>query len=269
MARFQRFGPAKALAGLVTTAGLLVPTELIWRRLRRRRSTRLPRFFHKGLTRSLGIRVRLHGRPVRGQAVLFVSNHIGWADIPVLGGIVDAAFVAKSEVEGFALVGWLATLAGTVYVERDRRATSDEQRSAIAERLDAGESVILFPEGTTSDGVQLLPFKSALFAAVTGDATIQPVTIAYTKLNGLPITRERLPDIAWIGDTELWPHAVAFTALGRVRAELIFHPPVRVADFAGRKELARHCHDVIAAGYEQLMRGGTGVAEPAPVEARA
>ncbi len=232
-----------------------MPTELVWRRIRRRRSTRLPRYFHKALTQSLGIRVRVHGVPVRGGAALFIANHISWADIPVLGGIVDAAFVAKSEVEGIALVGWLANLGRTVYVERDRRQTSDAQRGAIAERLAAGESVILFPEGTTGDGVAVLPFKSALFAAVTGNETVQPVTIAYTRLNGLPITREQLAEIAWIGDTELWPHAVAFTALGRVRAELIFHPPVRVADFDDRKALSRHCRDVIVQGYEHLMFG--------------
>ena len=101
----------------------------------------------------------------------------------------------------------------------------------------------------------MLPFKSSLFAAAGADATVQPVTIAYTRLNGLPITRERLPDIAWVGDAELWPHAVAFTGLGRVRAELVFHPPVRVADFADRKALSRHCRGVIAAAYERLMRG--------------
>lgn len=232
-----------------------MPTELVWRRLRRRRATRLPRYFHKALTRALGVRVRIHGTPVRGGPVLFVSNHISWADIPVLGGTVDGAFVAKSEVEAFAVVGWFATLARTVFIERDRRATAGDQRNAIAERLAAGESVILFPEGTTGDGVSLLPFKSALFAAVGGDAIVQPVTVAYTRLNGMPITRERLPDIAWVGDTDLWPHAVAFSALGRVRAELIFHDAVRVGDFADRKALSRHCRTVIADGYERLMRG--------------
>ena len=241
---------------------MLVPAELIWRRIGRRRGTRLPRLFHKALTRSLGIRVRIHGRPLRG-GVMYVSNHISWADIPVLGGVVDAAFVAKSEVEGFALVGWLASLARTVYIDRERRLTSGDQRNAIAARLEAGQNVILFPEGTTGDGVAILPFKSALFAAV-GDATVQPVTVAYTRLNGMPITRERLPDIAWVGDAELWPHAVAFTALGRVRAELIFHDPVGVADFADRKALSRHCHDVIAAGYERLMHGSFAQVSAAP-----
>ena len=112
----------------------------------------------------------------------------------------------------------------------------------------------------------MLPFKSALFAAVGDDPAlvIQPVTIAYTRLNGLPITRETLPDIAWIGDTDLWPHAVAFTALGRVRCDVVFHTPVRAADFADRKALSRHCREVIAASYQALMRGGSGAA---PVQA--
>ena len=81
------------------------------------------------------------------------------------------------------------------------------------------------------------------------------MTLAYTRLNGMPITRERLPDIAWIGDTALVPHLLAFMSLGKVRAELIFHPPVRRGDFADRKALARHCHAVIADGYRRLMRG--------------
>jgi 1-acyl-sn-glycerol-3-phosphate acyltransferase len=81
------------------------------------------------------------------------------------------------------------------------------------------------------------------------------VTIAYTRVNGMPVTRARLPDLAWVGDTELVPHAVGFMALGRVRAEIRFHPPVRAADFADRKALSRHCHTVISEAYRAFMRG--------------
>ncbi len=103
----------------------------------------------------------------------------------------------------------------------------------------------------------MLPFKSSLFGVAegAGDLLIQPVTIAYTRVNGLPVTRELLPDLAWIGDTELMPHALTFMALGRVRAEVIFHPAVRAHDFGDRKGLARHCETVIADGYRRLMRG--------------
>lgn len=254
--RFQRFGPAKGLAGLAATASLVLPAEFVLRTVAGRNKAHLPVLFHRGFARSLGIRILVHGRPARKRGVLFVANHVSWADIPVLGARIRAAFVAKAEVGGWGVVGWLAGLARTVYVERERRARTGDQRDAITERLAAGENIILFPEGTNSDGTHVLPFKSALFAVAEGleDVLIQPVTIAYTRVNGLPVTRERLPDLAWIGDTELVPHAMAFMALGRVRAEIVFHPAVRAGDFTDRKALARHCETVIADAYRRLMR---------------
>ena len=104
----------------------------------------------------------------------------------------------------------------------------------------------------------MLPFKSALFSVV-GDVPgliIQPITLAYTRVNGLPVTRRQLPDLAWVGDTELAPHAITFAGLGRVTAEIVFHDPIVPAEHADRKALARHCHMLIAAGYRRLMRGG-------------
>jgi 1-acyl-sn-glycerol-3-phosphate acyltransferase len=245
------------VAGALTTAGLLVPAELLLRGVAGRQTPRLPRLFHRGLSRSLGIRIVCHGRPPRAKGVLYVVNHVSWADIPVLGARIKGAFVAKSEVGGWGMVGWLATLARTVYVERGRPLKTADQRDAIGERLARGDNIILFPEGTNSDGARMLPFKSSLFAVTDGlpDLVVQPVTIAYTRVNGIPVTRANLPDLAWVGDTELMPHAMTFMALGRVRAEILFHPPVRAADFDGRKALARHCEQVIADGYRKLMRG--------------
>jgi len=236
--------------------------ELVMRRFSPRNRPRLPWLFHKALTRALGIHVTVHGRQLRHGGILYVANHLSWADIPVLGSRMLASFVAKSEVGGWGMIGWLAGLSRTVYVERDRRHRAGDARAAIVERLAAGDNVILFPEGTNSDGIGVLPFKSSLFAALEGTGTedflIQPVTIAYTRLNGLPITRERLPDIAWIGDTQLWPHAIAFMSLGKVRAELRFHPAIRAGDFGGRKAMAQHCHDIIAESYHAMMRGQAG-----------
>ena len=256
-ARHQRLGPAKGIAGTLAAASFLVPAELILTTFSGGRRSHLPGLFHRSLSRALGIRISTHGALARKRGVLFVSNHVSWADIAVLGARIPAAFVAKSEVSEWGLVGWLATLARTVYVERSRRSSTGAQRDAIAERLAAGDSLILFPEGTNSDGTGVLPFKSSLFAGTDGlpDLLVQPVTIAYTRVNGMPVTRMRLPDLAWVGDTQLMPHAVAFMGLGRVRAEFRFHPPVRAADFGDRKALARHCHTVISAGYRTFMRG--------------
>ncbi len=257
-ARFSRFGAARGVAGALATTSLVVPMELALRAIAGKRRARLPFLFHTGVARALGIRITVHGQQARRHRVLFVVNHISWADIPVLGARLRAAFVAKSEVGTWGVIGWLAGLGRTVYVERERRARVGDQRDAIGERLAAGESVILFPEGTNSDGVDVLPFKSSLFAVAEGvpDVLIQPVTIAYTRINGMPVNRDRLPDLAWVGDTELFPHALAFMALGRIRAEILFHPPVRASDFANRKLLSRHCETVIRDGYHQLMRGG-------------
>lgn len=258
-ARGHGFGWIWAFAGTGAAAAILVPAELAMRRILPSNRPHMPWLFHRVLTRALGIRVVVHGRSARPGGILFVANHLSWADIPVLGSRMLAAFVAKSEVAAWGPAGWLSTLSRTVYIDRERRQATGTARNAIADRLGAGENVILFPEGTNSDGVAVLPFKSALFAAIEGPSCegfiVQPVTIAYTRLNGLPITRERLPDIAWIGDTALVPHLLAFMSLGKVRAELLFHPPVKAADFANRKVLAQHCHDVIAEGYRRLMRG--------------
>jgi 1-acyl-sn-glycerol-3-phosphate acyltransferase len=237
----------------------------LWRSFNRRRPSPLPRLFHAGLSRALGLQVVTHGQPARQGATLFVANHLSWADIPLLGArIPRAAFIAKSDVGDWGLVGRFADLAHTVYVDRARRLGAGEQRDSIASRLARGDRLILFPEGTNGDGVRVLPFKSALFGVADGvpGLVLQPVTLAYTRINGLPVTRRTLPALAWVGDTELVPHVRDFAALGRVRAEIIFHAPVRAADFPDRKALARHCEAEVAGGYRWLMRTGRPPAAP-------
>lgn len=254
--RHQSLGPAKTLLGTAAALGLLLPPHWLAHKLRPATLPRLPRLFHRMLSRALGIRTVLHGAPARTGGVLFVANHLSWADIPVLGSQLLAHFVAKSEVGAMGPVGWLADLQRTIYVERERRQTTAEQRNAIAERLAAGGNVILFAEGTTGDGIRVLPFKSSLFSVVEGvdDLVVQPVSLAYTRLNGLPMRRATLPHIAWTGDMTLGAHAIDFMRLGRVEVELRLHAAVRAADFGCRKMLARHCEAVIANGYAEAMR---------------
>jgi 1-acyl-sn-glycerol-3-phosphate acyltransferase len=254
----RRWGKTRTALGAAATAAATVPAELLLRAITLRNRPYLPIWFHRGLSRSLGVRIITHGEPPRRGKVLYIANHLSWTDIPVLGARIHASFVAKSEVAGWGPVGWLASFAHTVYVARDRRSTAAIQKNEIADRLNAGGSIILFPEGTNSDGTGVLPFKSALFSVV-GDVPgliIQPITLAYTRVNGLPVTRRQLPDLAWVGDTELAPHAITFVGLGRVTAEILFHDPIDPAEHADRKALARHCHTLIAAGYRRLMRGG-------------
>jgi 1-acyl-sn-glycerol-3-phosphate acyltransferase len=256
----RRLGPARTAVGAVAALAATVPAEIMLRAVTLANRPYLPILFHRGLSRALGVRIRCHGRPARPGPVLYVVNHLSWADIPVLGARLNASFVAKSEVAGWGPVGWLASFARTVYVAREARTRASAQADELAQRLRAGNSIILFPEGTNSDGTTVLPFKSSLFAVVGSvpGLRVQPVSLAYTHINGLPVTRRQLPDIAWVGDTALAPHAMGFSGLGRVTAEILFHDPIDPADFADRKALARHCHALILAGYRQLMRGEPG-----------
>ncbi len=239
---------------IILLALLLAPFQLLLMKTPGR--TVVPRLFMQGLLRLLGIRLLVHGRRAGARGTLFVANHLSWTDIVVLGSAIEVAFVAKSEVRGWGPVGLLATMAGTLYVERERRGKAGTQVAALVARLRSGRPVIMFPEGGTSDGRATQPFKSALFAAAEASAApVQPVSLAYTRIGPMPVTRRALPLVVWLGDVGLGAHALGFLRLGKVRAELLFHPAVHAADFADRKALAAHCRTVIADGYRGLMRG--------------
>lgn len=197
------------------------------------------------LARGCGIRTIVSGQPVHG-GTLFVSNHISWADIPVYGGALGVAFVAKAEVGSWPLIGRMAARVGTIFVARERRGETGAQAEAIRDRLRAGGDVMLFAEGTTSDGLGVLPFRSSLFAAADAAARVQPVAIAWQAADGAPLSAERLRQVAWIGDDPLLP-SVNAVARERTRALLTLLEPLAPA--ADRKALAQAAHGAVAAAY--------------------
>lgn len=215
----------------------------------------LPRLLSRAVTRIAGVRVRVHGRPA-GGATLYVSNHISWLDIPVLSGRLHASFIAKHEIAGWDGMGIMARRYRSVFVDRSRRHASSSQRDEVLARLSEGDSLILFAEGTSTDGTRVRPFKSALFAVAQElpDLAVQPVTIAYTRINGMPMTRATRPLIGWFGDMELPGHVWQMLGLGRVEAELRFHPPLRMRRAGSRKALAAQCEAAVARGLEASNR---------------
>ncbi|MBM86394.1 MAG: 1-acyl-sn-glycerol-3-phosphate acyltransferase [Rhodospirillaceae bacterium] len=208
----------------------------------------IPRLHHRLGARLIGLRVRRIGAPVSPSTRLFVSNHVSYFDIVALGSILDAQFVAKSEVSSWPMFGLLAKLTRTVFVER-RSVRSGQQVDIIGDRLDNGDSLILFPEGTSTDGSRALPFKSTLFAAVEDrKIQVQAITIAYTRLDGVPIGRALRPLYAWYGEMKLLPHLWSALSLGAVVVEIRFHAAMSSCAFASRKQLASHCHAQVASG---------------------
>jgi 1-acyl-sn-glycerol-3-phosphate acyltransferase len=213
----------------------------------------LKRAWHRGCCAIFGLEIRVHGEPALAGGTLYVANHISYLDISVLGSVLNVPFVAKSEIAGWPVVGLIGRLGDTLFIER-QAGQARGQRDALAVRLAAGERLILFAEGTSSSGERVLPFKSALFAAlVPGDAPqaiqMQPVTIAYPRFRGgLGIGHGMRPLYAWYGDMMLLPHIWSALGLPGAEVEVRFHPPVSAAAFASRKALARHAEQQVADG---------------------
>jgi 1-acyl-sn-glycerol-3-phosphate acyltransferase len=236
----------------------LMPVQGLGLVLRRKWAKTLPAVYHRWCCRILGFRVRTIGAPTTQRPALFASNHISYTDISVLGSLIAGSFVAKSEVAGWPFFGWLAKLQRSVFVDRQIRSTLS-QREALGARLAAGDALILFPEGTSGDGSHVLPFKSALFGAIDRSAAapvaVQPVSIAYTRLDGIPLGRLCRPYFAWYGTVDLAPHIWSMAGLGTVEVVVEFHPPTFLVDCGSRKALAQYCRDRICGGVAAAISG--------------
>ncbi len=239
----------RALLVLLWTLPLL-PIQAVLLLLPGRGKVVLARIYWATVARLLGVTVRVIGQPASGsRPVVFVSNHSSWLDVPVLGGKLDGCFVAKSEVGRWPVVGTIARMGRTAFVSRRRRDTRDE-RDTMRGRLAAGDSLILFPEGTTSDGSRVMPFRSTFFAVAEGahPPLIQPVSVVYDRLAGLPTGRASRPLFAWYGDMGLASHYWRLAQHCGLRATVLLHAPLDPAQFPNRKALSRAVWGAVADG---------------------
>jgi lyso-ornithine lipid O-acyltransferase len=177
---------------------------------------------------------------------LIVANHISWLDISVIGARGPLSFIAKSEVAGWPVFGYLSRLQRTLYIDRSRRSATADMSAVMGERLAAGESLVLFAEGTTGDGTRILPLKSSLIGAVhhalgadNAEITVWPLSIAYIGRRGIPGGRFGRAHLAWYGDTELMPHLVDILNGGPLDVILSWGEPIRMGHAVSRKEAAR------------------------------
>jgi len=244
---------------------VLIPWQMSAQRLRLKRRKTFPHRYHSLLCRLFGIRLVIVGKPIQDRGVLMVANHTSYFDILVLSGAARVSFVAKSEVANWPFFGLLAKLQDTVFVERARRTQVAEVRELIRKRLEEGDALVLFPEGTSSDGNRVLPFKSALMGAVEVNveeaagahhhALVQPVSVAYVGIHGLPMGREFRPLFAWYGDMDLIPHLWEAVKTGPFDVAVEFHPPMTIDSAGGRKALAAATEALVRAGQVRALAG--------------
>lgn len=225
-------------------------------------AARIPLLWHRICCLLIGLEVRRYGGLADAGPTLYVCNHASYLDVPLMGASVRASFVAKSDVASWPVIGALSRLQDTVFIDR-RRHSTHVQREALRRHFQAGRNLILFPEGTSGDGNRVLPFKTGLFSAadllVRGrPVAVQPVTIAYSRLDGWSMGRALRPFFAWYGDMTLLDHLWTCLGFDRPGIDMVFHEPVQLADFGSRKELARHCETVIAQGLSDALSGRLG-----------
>lgn len=261
MERYTRLVVVGLVIIVLTLA--LIPIQLVttWLRLPVRRS--VPMWWHRVMRKVLRVEVRVEGRAMTTRPLLLISNHQNWLDIVVLGSVMPLCFIAKSEVKGWPGFGWLARLQRTVFVARDRRAATGATVGEIAERMTQGDVMVLFAEGTTSDGNRVLPFRSSLIGAAqqaeraghVEDVGVQIVTVNYATIRAGAAGRAGRKALAWYGDLDLLPHMLSVLTMGPIVADVRFGQARHMEPTTDRKALTRDCHAEMQHSFAHMTAG--------------
>jgi len=240
----------RALAFVAAMAGFfifVVPLQFLARRYDWPLQHRIQTFFCRVICATIGIRVTVRGRlPANGPRFV-VANHVSWTDVIALASVHPLLFLAKKEVANWPVLGFLARLQGTIFVDRANRRAIPEVNAELAQHLRHGRDIVVFAEGTSSDGSQILKFNSAHFAMLSElatdrarplDVAIAPTAVTYTAVEtNYHSTSERY-DVGWYGDMTFLPHLWGLMRRGGARCHILFGESVDPAVFTDRKALA-------------------------------
>jgi len=214
-----------------------------WPRARPRRRHVIAVRWSRQLLAILGIRLHCEGRrpPRSGEGVMIAANHVSWVDIFAIASVRHTRFIAKSEIRGWPLAGWLAERSGTIFIHRARRHDTARINALVHDALAGGECVGLFPEGTTTEGDRLLKFHSSLFEpAVANQARVHPVAIRYENPDGTPLAA-----VAHVGDQTLAESLLLVIGTRETIARLAFAEPIE-PDSRTRQQVAAEAHRRVA-----------------------
>ncbi len=249
-------GQLRAVRRLVLVAlwtVVALPLQAVLLAFPGRAKARFARIYHRTLCRLIGLRVQVVGEVCQDRPVLYVANHSSWLDILALGGVLEACFVAKTEVDSYPLVNIIARLGRTVFVSRNR-GTTGREADAMKTLMQRGDSLILFPEGTSNDGTRVLPFRSAFLGVAKEARQVQPISVVYDRLGGLPALRRDRAVFAWFGDMELGSHSWQLLRREGARVTVLLHQPFPPEALPDRKVLTRECSHVVSAGAADLRQ---------------
>jgi 1-acyl-sn-glycerol-3-phosphate acyltransferase len=244
-----RFYATVLLAALALLA--LLPLHMLALKVSGRSTMKVAQLWQRFVCFLIGIRIKVTGEPAESRPLLLLSNHNSWLDIPILAAVAPVSFIAKKEVAGWPVVGLLAKAQRSVFVDRKRRQATGAHADEVANRLSKGDIMVLFAEGTSSDGNKVLPFRSALVGAAQmaiGEgtaATVQPVAIAYERMLGLPLGRQHRPLVAWYGGTNLLPHLKRVLSEGGIDVQVVFGPPRRLEAGDDRKQATLEAGEMV------------------------
>ena len=271
------------LAGFLLLTLPLMPVQAVLVRLGSSAARTLPVWYHRQVCKLFDVRVHLHGEVSRKGSILIAANHSAWLDIVVLSSIAPVSFIAKREVGEWPFISWLAKLQRTIFIDRKKRTSVADISRLMEERLASGDNIVLFPEGTSSNGNVVLPFRSSLLApilpasnansangteqagTVDDHRSLQTCAIAYTHLLGLPVGRRNRPRITWYGDMEMLGHGWSVLKSGPIDVHVLLRPPIDLASYPDRKTLTREIEQQVRADVSFLLRnGGVDAHQPAP-----
>ncbi len=242
---------------------VVIPLQFLVNALRLPFWQTLPRLFHRMGCIFLGLRVTVVGKPATGRPTLLVSNHISWTDIIAVGSVADVTFVAKREVGEWFFVGMMARLQKTIFVDRTRRSDAGRTSREMGAHMAGGNAVLLFAEGQSDIGTHVLPFRSALVGAAqhammdagADEVMIQPLTIAYTRLQGLPVSRNERSLIAWIKSKSVKQNIVEILSGPVKDVTVAFGTPRPLRETDNRKAVTKAAEDDVRAMLVALNRG--------------
>ena len=227
---------------------VLLPFQLVIVFLIKKNTYIIPYFFHNLCRRIFGIKIKICGKVSGNFPVLFISNHASYLDILILGSLFKTSFVAKKEVAKWPLFGILAKLQNTIFVDR-KISSLKSQENQIIEHLNKKNNLVIFPEGTSSDGNKVLPFKSSLFNIfeenLESKIFVQTITIVYKKINGIYLNRIDRKDITWHSNMDFVPNIFNILKKFSIEVEVIFNDEFSPSKEYDRKKIALQCWEKI------------------------